>query len=483
MSHPADSLLFTPFRLGKLELCNRIVLPAMVTRLSGEDGRVNDRILDRYIRFAEGEPGLVVIEAMAVHRSRSGPLLRICDDEFVPGLADLAARMHAVSRSKVAPQIIHFLKIARNGYRQKITDLSRADMMGIRDAFVGAALRSVRAGFDAVELHMAHAYTLSSFLSKRNLRPDEYGRSHENRLRFPLEVLQRVRDAVGPDFPVGIRFLADECIKDGATAEETKFTALRFAQNGAAWLSISNGGKFEDAVPKAGEPLYPYTGYSGDRCMPGRNYPDGANLPAVVMLKEFLRTHGLQTPVVAAGKIHTFELAEQILQNGSADLIGMARALLADPDLPRKWRDGRPDTVVGCVYSNVCKTLDENFREVRCYLWPKGALQAPRSNDMVNPVWPAGGAALAAAVARGRVELRWTRALDAEGIYGYEVFRGEAGGPFVRIGASRGSHYHDESAVAGVNYQYYVRAYDLAGNRSERSDIIYIQMESNVFTQ
>src|SRR5262245_15686427 len=97
-------LLFTPAKVGGLALENRIVLPAMVTRLCGEDGFVNDAIRERYVRFAEGEPGMIVLEAMAVHRSKSGPLLRICGDEYLDGLADLRRRMGAVSRSRVVPQ-------------------------------------------------------------------------------------------------------------------------------------------------------------------------------------------------------------------------------------------------------------------------------------------------------------------------------------------------------------------------------------------
>src|SRR5690242_1681831 len=118
-------LLMEPFRVGSLTLPNRIVLTAMVTRLSGEDGFVNQDIRDRYLRFARGEPGLIVLEAMAVHGAKSGPLLRISDDSYAPGLRDLARAMHDASPSKVVPQIIHFLKIARSGWRQRVTDLAR----------------------------------------------------------------------------------------------------------------------------------------------------------------------------------------------------------------------------------------------------------------------------------------------------------------------------------------------------------------------
>src|SRR5205085_4898453 len=122
-----------------------------VTRLSGEDGHVNQDIRERYLRFAQGEVGLIVIEAMAVHEAKSGPLLRIGTDAYIPGLADLARAIHDSSSSRVVPQIIHFLKIARSGWRQKIKDLTAQDIDFIIDAYGAAGARARQAGFDGVE--------------------------------------------------------------------------------------------------------------------------------------------------------------------------------------------------------------------------------------------------------------------------------------------------------------------------------------------
>src|SRR3974390_803779 len=105
--------LLEPLDIGSMRLPNRVMVPAMVTRLSGEDGFVNQDITDRYVRYAQGEVGLIVVEAMAVHQAKSGPLLRISDDKYVPGLAGLVRRIHDTSASKVVPQIIHFLKVAK----------------------------------------------------------------------------------------------------------------------------------------------------------------------------------------------------------------------------------------------------------------------------------------------------------------------------------------------------------------------------------
>src|SRR6478736_2084257 len=136
------SILFEPLRLRHLVLPNRLVLPAMVTRLSGEDGMVNDDIRARYVRFARGGVGLIVIEAMAVHGAKSGPLLRISSDDFKPGLADLCARVHDAGPSKVVPQIIHFLKISRSGWRQTVDMLSLTDIDDIVEAYGAAAVRA-----------------------------------------------------------------------------------------------------------------------------------------------------------------------------------------------------------------------------------------------------------------------------------------------------------------------------------------------------
>src|SRR5688572_24799047 len=114
----------------------------MVTRLSGEDGRVNADVMERYLRFARGGAGLVVVEAMAVHGARSGPLLRLSGAEFMPGLSELARRVHGESAARVAPQIIHFLKVARSGWRQKVVDLPPADLPAIVRAYGEAAGRA-----------------------------------------------------------------------------------------------------------------------------------------------------------------------------------------------------------------------------------------------------------------------------------------------------------------------------------------------------
>lgn len=460
-------------------LPNRVVVPAMVTRLSGEDGLVNGDVIDRYARYAAGRVGLIVVEATAVHGAKSGPLLRLSDDRFIAGHRALAQRVHDTSDSKVMPQIIHFLKVARSGWRQTIEMLQVADIERIVHEFGLAALRAREAGYDGVELHAAHAYTLSSFLSRRNRRRDRYGgHTLEGRLALFGEVLAEVRARVGADFPVGVRFLAEEAIKGGYALPEAQQIALRMAQLGVDYISLSVGGKFEDAEHRPGQPLYPYTGYSGDRCMPGDWYPNQPHAHLAAGIKAYLNERGHQTPVISVGKIAEPEQAEALLRHGQADLIGMARQLLADPDWTLKVMQGRAEEIIRCVYCNVCKDLDERFKTVTCFLWPKHQVQAP--DDRAGgpaPHWPAAGADLSGVGQDGRIKLAWSAASSDGGeIAGYDIYRADAHGAVRCIEAVKGRRYVDRLALSGQPYRYFVRAFDRNGRTSPPSETIAITM-------
>ena len=469
--------LLEPLRINRITLPNRVAVPAMVTRLSGEDGLVSADVIERYVRYAQGHVGLIVVEATAVHDARSGPLLRLSDDGFIPGHAELAKRVHDTSDSKVVPQIIHFMKVARSGWRQTIDTLTPADIDRIVEQFGTAAARARQAGYDGIELHSAHAYTLASFLSRRNPRRDDYdGRSLEGRLRLFGRVMESVRRRVGADFAVGVRFLAEEAIKDGYTVEDAKRIALRMAQLGVDYISLSIGGKFEDAVHKPGQPLYPYTGYSGDRCMPGDWYPPLPHAEHAAGIKTYINAKGYAVPVISVGKISEPAEAERLLTEGKADLIGMARQLLADPDWVRKVEEHRADRILRCIWCNVCKQLDENFKEVHCFLWPKGARQAPPDRaEGDGPVWPAAGAGLTAAVEAGAIRLTWRRA-EGSGITGYDIYRAEDDGSESCVEAVRSPKFADRNVLGGLRYTYYVRARDAAGRHSPPSEIVRIEM-------
>ena len=469
--------LLTPLAVNSMTLANRVAVPAMVTRLSGEDGAVNTDVIDRYARYAAGRVGLIVVEAMAVHGNKSGPLLRLSEDRFIAGHRELVDRVHGTSDSKIVPQIIHFLKVARSGWRQKIESLSTAEIDRIIEQFGAAAARARTAGYDGVELHSAHAYTLSSFLSRHNRRRDEYdGRTQEGRLRLFGKVMAEVRRQVGADFPVGVRFLAEEAVKDGYTLVDAKRIALRMAQIGIDYISLSVGGKFEDAVHREGQPLYPYTGYSGDMCMPGNWYPALPHAHLAAGVKRYINAKGYQVPVISVGKISDPDEAERLLQDGQADLIGMARQLLADPDWVAKIADRRADQIVHCIYCNVCKQLDENFREVHCFLWPKGQRQAPADDPAgENPQWVRAGAGLQATVDGGRIRLGWNRPPTGR-ILGYDVYRAEDDSPAVVVEAVKSNKYVDRTVLGGLTYRYYVRAFDENGRASVPSNVDKIEM-------
>jgi dimethylglycine catabolism A len=364
--------LFEPFTInGKLSLKNRIVMPALVTRLATDEGGITEELLERYLLYARGGTGLIITEAISVKKQKSGPLLRLSEDRFVPALRELTDRVHGGSDARIAPQIIHFMKVSRSGYRQKVEDLPVEEIREIPELFARAAERARTAGFDAVELHFAHAYTLSSFLSRHNRRKDEYGGSPKNRLHLAEEVVEASRKAVGADFVLGTRINGDEFTLGGNTLQQSRSIALRLAQFGLDYISVSAGGKFEDAVAKQGEALIPYTGYSGHRAMPPHWMPEKVNVYLAADIRKTLREAGYQTPVVAAGRIPNARVAEGVLENREADLVAIARPTLCDPQWPRKTVEGREKEILRCVYCNKCKEADEAFQKVYCVQWEK----------------------------------------------------------------------------------------------------------------
>ena len=264
--------------------------------------------------------------------------------------------------------------------------------------FAEAACRAEEAGFDGVELHYAHAYTMASFLSARNDRSDGYGGSRRNRVRLPIEVYRAVRERVGASFVVGCRFLSDECIEGGSAEEDAVEFGVTFARAGMDFVSLSRGGKFEDAKqPPIGWAVYPYTGRSGWECMPtvlaDAAGPFGRNVAPAARIRQAIRAAGEATPVVVAGGICTFAQAEAILRLGEGDIIGSARQSLADPDWFMKVQTGHGQEVRRCVFTNYCEGLDQKHKQVTCKLWDRLELHADvaRSHDgkrrLVAPAW------------------------------------------------------------------------------------------------
>jgi 2,4-dienoyl-CoA reductase-like NADH-dependent reductase (Old Yellow Enzyme family) len=314
--------------------------------------------------------------------------------------AALAALPDDELESVLAPRELEALRM---GLRERVTDMELAHVRDLPQRlpaiFAEAARRAERAGFDGVEIHAAHAYTLASFLSPLNRRDDGYGRSVEGRLRLPLDVIAAVRAGVSPRFVVGIRFLTDEGIDGGGHVEDACAHATAFARAGAHVLSLSRGGKFEDAEqPRMGEAAYPYTGPSGHECMPtaisDARGPFGRNLGDARSVRAAVRAAGFATPVVAAGGLCMFDQAEDALRRGDADVIASARQSLADPDWFLKMRLGRGAEVRRCTFTNYCEALDQRHAQVTCKLWDRVARDEPElelSSDgkrrLVAPRW------------------------------------------------------------------------------------------------
>jgi 2,4-dienoyl-CoA reductase-like NADH-dependent reductase (Old Yellow Enzyme family) len=351
----------------------------MVSGLATEDGAVTDVLKQRYQREAKGGVGSLVVEASVVIGSKSSYNLRISDDSFVPGFTEVVNTIRSANAdTRIGIQIMQFLKIARSGWRQKVEDFKKEDLSKMVQDHVDAAKRALTAGFDFIELHMAHAFVLASFLSRVNKRADKYGGSFENRMRLPIEVYNAVRRTVGEDYPLGIRINGEDFIVQGNTLEQSSRIARRFAELGADYISVSAGDRFEDAaVPEEGNPPDPMSGYSGYRMSPWWWWPDGTHVYLAEGIRKAVRKGGFDTPIVIAGKIREPKHAEEILREEKADMIGLCRALLCDPDWPIKAKEGKDKEIVKCVACNWCLEADSRYEKVNCCRWPDGTLVAP----------------------------------------------------------------------------------------------------------
>ena len=374
-------ILFQPYTIsGKMEIPNRIVMPPLVTRLATDEGMVTRELVERYVLYSRGGVGLVITEAISVKNQKSGPLLRLSNDRFILGLKGLVKEFHEASNAKIAPQLIHFLKISRSGYRQKVEDLTLNEIREIPILFSTAAYRAQEAGFDSVELHFAHAYTMASFLSRHNNRKDAYGGSFQNRLRLAQEVIKKTREAIGDDIVLGARINGDEFTLGGNTLKQSRKISTALSEMGLDYISVSAGGKFEDAKSKAGNICDPYTtGYSGSRAIPPSWMPEKVNVYLCSDIKKYLSNNGYNTTMITAGRIPTAQVAENILSQGDADLVAIARPILCDPFWPLKYNEGRKNDVQKCNYCNKCRDKDAAHQKVYCAKWEKkdGRVEAP----------------------------------------------------------------------------------------------------------
>jgi len=366
--------LFRPIKLNKLELKNRIVMPALNTKFGSEWGAVTERMIDYYVERARGGVALITIENTCIDwpvgKAGTNPI-RADDWKFVQGLHDLAEAVHPYG-TRIATQLQH---PGRQGSSMTSAEgqqlvapspipclptgaempheLTVAEIEALVGKFVTGAAITKTAGFDAVEIQGAHGYLITEFMSPyTNQRTDEYGGDFEGRLKFPLSIVEGIRGNVGPDFPIIFRLSGDEFIEGGLTLEDTKRIALRLEAAGVDALSVS-AGIYESP------PWY-------SRIFPTMGMPVGCNVPLAQEIKKVIKI-----PVIVAGKLGNPLLAEKVLRAGQADLIAMGRALLVDPELPRKAQEGRLDDIRPCLYCNeYCSGNISRMWRISCQVNP-----------------------------------------------------------------------------------------------------------------
>jgi len=354
--------LFSPITVNGLRLKNRITMAPLYLGYASLGGKVSPLMLHHYRQMAQSGAALIMVENATVTPSGSGsPWVLRCDHHrYLSGLAELAQCIKD-QKARAGLQINHAGRFAYvdepvapsavTAFNRTPRALSRREMTTIQKQYAQAALRVQKAGFDLVELHGGTGYLLSQFVSPRtNKREDAYGGTIENRIRFPLEVLKRVKDMVG-DFPVGYRFLADEWLPDGLHLDESVVLAKALEQNGVAYISVM-GGTYEsfflpEIIKKSQRPGYM------------------VSLAAAVK-------KSVKVPVITAGRISTPARAESILKENKADLIGLARMLWADPDWPKKARAGKDKAILKCSPKcDACFKLVMKGRPAFCTRWNK----------------------------------------------------------------------------------------------------------------
>ncbi len=342
--------LFEPGTIGKMRIRNRIINAPMERNYANQDGSVTQRYIDHLVSKARGGVGLIIVEATYVDPLGKGRVFELgaYDDRLIPGLQRMAeavqqhgakiglelvygGRQGICSVTGVQPKGPSPVTCDLLGYGELPRELTLDEIKHLVGQFAKAARRNKESGFDMVELHGAHGYLLAQFLSPySNKRTDAYGGSAEKRMRFPLEVIEAVRREVGPDYPVTYRLSGDEYIDGGLTLEETVPFARKLEEAGIDMIDVS-AGLYETAFIIV-QPM---------------DLPLGCN---VHMAEEIKRE--VNIPVSIAGRINDPVFADNILNEGKADFISLARALHADAEFPRKAQEGKLDEICMCMACN-----------------------------------------------------------------------------------------------------------------------------------
>lgn len=376
--------ILSPLKIKSMELSNRVVMPPMGTNLGNKDGTVSDENIAYLTRRAQGKPGLIITEITGVHPDGVvGPnQIGAYDDRFIPGLKKMADAAHQEG-CKIAMQIHHTgresLYLLGKGramapspipsivFKGNPREMTLEDIHEMIICFGQAARRAREAGYDAVEIHGAHGYLLTQFLSAlTNQRSDQYGGATlKERSRFVLEVIAEVRRQVGPDYPVSVRLSAQEFIKGGYSADDMQTIVPDMVKAGADMIHASFG--------THGSP-------GGITQAPGE-YAPGFNVWLAKKIKDVTTV-----PVIAVGRFTDPAAADEVIARGDADLIAFGRQFLADPDFLIKAKSGRTADIRQCIACNQGCIEREILGEgnIRCSINPETGQE---------PVYPKGPAA------------------------------------------------------------------------------------------
>jgi 2,4-dienoyl-CoA reductase-like NADH-dependent reductase (Old Yellow Enzyme family)/thioredoxin reductase len=374
--------LFSPLNIGGLRLPNRICHVATDISSANADGSVNQRVITYYEQVAKGGCGFIIIGASTPDRATGRPTvtcLALDEDPMIPGLAELAEAIHRQGAAcaiqiqhpgrqaawprkdqiSATDQVVqlpgsagHEVVYAEEGAKGKSSRAMSVDeIYQLAEKFAEAAWRVQQAGFDAVQLHGAHGYLIAQFMSPYiNKRNDRFGGSFINRMRFVLEIMDRIQRKCGRDFPVGVRYSGVEWVEGGRTIEESARIAQLLEQHGAAFVDIS-AGTFE-APAAVMDPSY---------------YPQGWNTYAAEEVKKHVKI-----PVITSHTLRDPDYCETILAEGKADIVGLSRQMISDPDWANKARAGKPEEIRKCI-SCLVGCWQESLmikRHMRCAINP-----------------------------------------------------------------------------------------------------------------
>lgn len=337
--------VFEPIRIGNLELKNRMVVSAMVTNYCTPDGMATDKFIAYHEHKAKGGWGLIITEDYAINPTAGGfkRLPGLWDDAQIESHRRLTDRIHAAG-GRIAAQIYHAGRettsavtgeqpvapsaLAEPSVKEVPRELTTLEIHTLVEQFGDCARRAKAAGFDAVEVHGAHGYLIGAFASPfSNKRTDEYGGTIRNRARFGMEVIRNIKEKCGEDYPVLYRISAVEYVPGGLEIAESKVIAQCMEEAGADCIHCSQG-VYASSHAITPPSVFPRAGY----------VENAAEMKRAVYI-----------PVIAVGRINDIDIAEDVLQSGKADLVTMARASLADPELPVKVQEGRGDEVIRCI--------------------------------------------------------------------------------------------------------------------------------------